>query len=177
MLVPVDTIVPGSVPLSNCGDYDDIEYVLDFIPPTYYTGGGATQCTDQGPTWQYSIDQTPMSALMEKYKVTIDPYDNKIYLRGLIGGTLYGTFTLTFTARLPGSSDITTFDFKFSVSPCKNRPFTLPTWVTQLYYVTDPLSSYDPPAFITEPECDQNIVYTNQVSPNDWITGFTDNLG
>ena len=58
------------------------------------------------------------------------------------------------------------------MSPCKYRPLILPTLLDQLYYVTNPLGSYDAPPFTSEPECPQDITHTNTVSANTWINNF-----
>ena len=58
-----------------------------------------------------------------------------------------------------------------------STPLTLPTFVTQTYYVRDATASYDAPAFTVDASCPQTMYYTNSISANTWITGFTDNSG
>ena len=49
--------------------------------------------------------------------------------------------------------------------------------VNQQYMVTGPYAEYDPPVFEANSGCPQILSYTNSVSANTWITGFTDNGG
>ena len=64
------------------------------------------------------------------------------------------------------------------MTPCVNTPLVVPTWVDQVYYVTDPVGNYDPPPFTVDPICPQTIIHTNAITPaNTWITGVTDNAG
>ena len=109
--------------------------------------------------------------------MSIDSATNKIWVLARDFGTTYGSFTLTINAVLPGSQVTASFTFELILNPCKNRPFYPPPFVDQLYYITEPEGSYEPGAFTTDPECPQDIVYSNSVSTNDWITGFTDNGG
>ena len=56
---------------------------------------------------------------------------------------------------------------------------TPPALVTQTYYVTQPYSEYlIPPFSYDDPSCLGVEKFQNRViEANDWITGFTDNLG
>ena len=107
------------------------------------------QCSDSIPTFTYAIIDTPVSAGLDNIKLSVDSENNKIWFKGLSGGTLEGVFTITVQAKLPWSTTISTFTFQLIFSRCALQNLIVPTLVNQLYYVRNALGSYTPPAFLT----------------------------
>ena len=111
-------------------------------------------------------------------KLSIDSTDNKIWAKGLVGGTVYGVFTITVNGFLPMTATTVSFTFNLAVDPCAHTLITYPSLTTQIYYVTNPTGSYSVPAFTTTTLCADALIYTNSIAPtNTWITGVTDNSG
>ena len=96
----ITTTAAGSFTQSNalCISYDNTYYDFDFNPNT---ATGSSTCTDVAPTWIYQVDQTPMAALADHFKISIDAKTNKIWLKAQTGGTNYGLFTLNVNGYLP----------------------------------------------------------------------------
>ena len=138
-----DTVTP-------CFAYDDEFHELSYTPPIAFNQQGSA-CSDDSPSWIYSIDATPIDSGLSHIKLSVDSINNRIWLKGLSGGALLGTFTLKVTAHLQTTIAVTEFYFEFSFNPCTGTPLISPTMVDQLYYVTNPASSYDPPIFTSGP--------------------------
>ena len=76
-----------------CAGYDDTYVSTDFSPNIATIGG--TPCVDAAPNWIYEIDHTPVSAAINHFKMSIDSVNNKIWMKGITGGTVYGAFTIS----------------------------------------------------------------------------------
>lgn len=88
----ISSVTAGSAPTAVCTFWDDLYESIDFIPNT--ATGASGLCTDAAPTWIYSIDQTNISTISDDLKVSIDSITNKIWVKGLVTGTVEGTYTL-----------------------------------------------------------------------------------
>lgn len=169
----INSVVAGSAPDALCTYYDGEYYSIPFTPNKAISGG--VECTDGPDIWHYSINQTPISAVRDHLKVSIDVENSLIWVKGLVGETATATYIITVNGVLEGTTKKAAFDFTLLMTPCKNTPLIPPTFVDQLYYVTDPVGSYDAPDFTVDPICPQDLTYNNTITPaNTWIT---DNAG
>ena len=141
---------------------------MPFIPNKAFNSNG--ECTDGSGLWHYSYNKGAISAVDDHLKVSIDSENNLIWVKGLVGETTIATYTITIKGRLQGTTKTANFDFTLLMTPCKNTPLVAPIFDNQLYYVTNPLDSYDAPAFTVDPSCPQDMTYTNTITPaNTWI--------
>ena len=164
-------LTTGSVSQDLCFRYDDDENTFPMTPITH------PSCADTGIILTYAIDISSTSLEPEYFKISADPYNNVIRWTGLTGGTQTGTFTLTVTGTLPDSINQTTFTFKVIYSDCEDQVYTPSSGVTQIYYVTNPLSEYEIPNFgVSLSSCP--VSYFNSAAPvNTWLTGVSDYSG
>ena len=153
--------------VTPCFAYDDEEFhELSYTPPIAFNQKGSA-CSDDSPSWIYSIDATPIDSGLSHIKLSVDSINNRIWLKGLRGGALLGTFKLKVTAHLQQTIDAySEFYFEFSFNPCAGITLISPKILDQLYYVTNPASSYDPPIFTSGPSCAvEPYTYRHKITP------------
>ena len=169
----ISTVVAGSAQNGGaCLPWDGLYYSIPFTPNKVTA---SVACTDSAPTWIYEVDTASIDRSI--LKVQIDSLSNLIWVKPMTtgSGTVLQT-TLTVNGRLP-TGNTASFTFTLLVSFCGKEPFLPPTRVDQIYYVTDPQTSYELPVFTVNAACPQPTVYTNSISTNTWISGFFGNNG
>ena len=132
------TVTAGSAtPGVHCMVWDDSYSSINFTPMTAKVGGST--CTDATPTFTYHIDTTPVTTLTSMLQMSVDSETNKIWIKGISGSTYSGPHTITVGAYLPFDAKTSSFTFQLTInSPCIGVTLTAPSFIDQLYYVTNP---------------------------------------
>jgi len=152
-----------------CTGYDDNYVSIDFSPNIAKSAGVA--CSDTAPTWVYEVDQSPYSATKDYVKMSVDPTTNKIWLKGITGGTTYGAYTVTIKGYLFPSKLSAQFTVQIYLNPCVGVTVTPPTLSEKIYYVTQATTSYTTAAFTTTTACAADLIYSTSWLPvKTWIT-------